>query len=244
MKREIGIKAYHHALGDSIQFSTLPEIFSKMGYDVYLLSDASFKNQEIKDLVWMDNPYIKGEKDVEWILGDKPGRIYENKSENFIKNWEIAHGVDPQNDFPKIYYTPRKIEGVDIIIDISAQSVTYNVPLLVSEIRNFINGNYPDSKCQLITSNKFPVQNNFGFDLIEVENLKRYVDLINSCKVFISCSSGGHSLAASIRHINKEFRQICFLPEKIETDSLYCPTYDYLTESKRFIYPLVEYIKI
>ena len=65
MKREIGVKAYHCALGDSIQFSTLPEIFSKMGYDVYLLPDASFKNQEIKDLVWMDNPYIKGEKNVD-----------------------------------------------------------------------------------------------------------------------------------------------------------------------------------
>jgi hypothetical protein len=244
MRKEIGIKAYHWALGDSIQFSTLPEIFSKMGYDVYLLPDASFKNQEIKDLVWMCNPYIKGEKNIEWSLGDIPGRAYENRSENFIKNWEISHGIDPENEFPKIYYTPRKIDGVDIIIDISAQSVTYNIPLLVSEIRNFISKNYPNSKCQLITSRKFPVNDNFGFDLIEAENLKHYVDLINSCNVFISCSSGGHSLAASIRHINKEFRQICFLPERIETDSQYCPTYDYLMETKRFIYPLVEYIKI
>jgi len=244
MRKEIGIKAYHWALGDSIQFSTLPESFSKMGYDVYLISDAPFKNQEIKDLVWLSNPYIKGEKQIDWEIGDTPGRAYENKLDNFIKNWEVAHGLEPLNDFPKIYYTPNKIEGIDVIIDISAQSVTYNTELLVEKIKEYVKLKFPYSKCQLVTSKKFPVKNNFGFDLIEVEGLRHYVDVINSCNAFISCSSGGHSLAASIRHLNKKFKQVCFIPEKIETDSAYRPTYDYLMETKLFIYPLVEYIKM
>jgi len=244
VKREIGIKAYHWALGDSLQFSTLPEIYSNMGYDVYLLKDAKFKNEEIKDLVWNSNPYIKGEKVIEWELGDIPGRIYENKTDNFIKNWEVAHGLEPLNDFPKIYYNPSKLSGVDVLIDISAQSVIYDKDKLLSSIKKHLKENFKKSDCLLITSDKFPVIDDYGFNLIKVKDLRHYADLINSCSAYLSCSSGGHSLAASIRHLNKNFKQVCFLPEKIDSCGEYLPTYDYLTNTKSFIYPLVEYVKI
>lgn len=241
MRKEIGIKAYHGGLGDSLQFSTLPEIFSNMGYDVYLVDDANFRNQEIKELVWNNNPYIKGEKVIEWELGDIPGRIYENKVDSFIKNWEIINGVNPLNDFPKIYYTPKEIDGIDIIIDISAQSTQYDNKILIDNIKKHIQINYPDSQCKLVTSKMYPVRDNFGIDLIEIENLKHYADVINSCNVFISGSSGSHSLAASIRHLNTRFEQICFLPEITNSATT---NYSYFTTTKHFIYPLVNYIKI
>lgn len=241
MSQEIGIKAYFGGLGDSLQFSTLPEIFSKMGYDVYLLSDSNFRNPEIKELVWGDNPYVKGEKLIEWKLGDIPGRIYENRVDNFIKNWEVIHGTEPINDFPKIYYTPRRLDNIDIVIDISAQSTHYDNNVFVSNIRKYLDLHYPNSKPMLVSSKMYPLSMNFGFDVIEIENLKHYVDVINSCNVFISGSSGSHSLAASIRHINKGFKQICFIPETSNSDTT---NYSYFTTTKHFIYPLVDYIKI
>ena len=241
MKQEIGIKAYFGGLGDSLQFSTLPEIFSNMGYDVYLVSDSNFRNPEIKELVWGDNPYIKGEKFIDWKLGDIPGRIYENKTDNFIKNWEILHGVEAINDFPKIYYNPKKIDGIDVIIDISAQSTQYDNKILIDNIKKYLALNHSNSVCRLVASKMYPISDSFGFDVIEIENLKNYVDIINSCNVFISGSSGSHSLAASIRHINKNFKQICYLPETSNSNTT---NYSYFTKNKHFIYPLVEYIKI
>jgi|694.fasta_scaffold05811_11 hypothetical protein len=241
MHKEIGIKSYFGGLGDALQFSTLPEIFSNMGYHVYLTEDSDFRNEEIKELVWIDNPFIKGIKKIEWSLGDIPGRIYENKVDNFIKNWEIIHGINPTNDFPKIYYQPKYVDGMDIIIDISAQSTQYDDKILIDNIKKFIDLKYPNSQCKLVTSKMYPVSDNFGFDLIEIKNLKHYVDIINSCNVFISGSSGSHSLAASIRHINKRFDQICFIPETSNSETT---NYSYFTKSKHFIYPLVNYIKI
>jgi hypothetical protein len=212
-----------------------------MGYDVYLVSDSNFRNQEIKELVWEGNPYIKGEKSIDWKLGDIPGRIYENKVDNFIKNWEIIHGVKAINDFPKIYYQPKKIDDIDVIIDISAQSTHYDNKILIGNIKKYLTLNYPCSEYRLISSKIYPISDSFGFTVMEIENLKHYVDVINSCNVFISGSSGSHSLAASIRHINKEFKQICFIPEISNSDTT---NYSYFTKTKHFIYPLVDYIKI
>ena len=63
------IKAYHGGLGDCLQFSTLPEQFSKQqGRDTYVLDESHFRNKEIYDLVWGCNPYIKGENLVIGML--------------------------------------------------------------------------------------------------------------------------------------------------------------------------------
>ena len=35
-------------LGDNLQYSTLPELFVKNGYDVYISNQSEFRNDEIK----------------------------------------------------------------------------------------------------------------------------------------------------------------------------------------------------
>ena len=45
---DVLIKAYHGGLGDCLQFSTLPEQFSKQqGRDTYVLDESNFRNKEI-----------------------------------------------------------------------------------------------------------------------------------------------------------------------------------------------------
>ena len=38
-------------LGDNLQFSTLPEMFSKLGYEVYISDKNAYRSVEIFDLV-------------------------------------------------------------------------------------------------------------------------------------------------------------------------------------------------
>ena len=65
-------------LRDSLQFSTLPEEFYKQkGRKTYVWGGATFRNQEIYDLVG-PNPYVHGVKDGEWNAGDLPTIEYSN----------------------------------------------------------------------------------------------------------------------------------------------------------------------
>jgi hypothetical protein len=246
--KEIGIKAYFGGLGDSLQFSTLPRRFSELGYEVYLVNDAPFRSIETKELVWDNNPYILGQKNVEWRLGDTPGTVYENKFDSFIKNWEYIHGLTPINDFPEIYYEPLWVDNIEGIIDISSISITYNIPTLIDAIRNYILLNYPTLNFKLVSSKYNKIADNHGFEVIEVESLKNYVDIINSCKVFISVNSGSHSLAAGLRNINKEFKHVSFIPENDKNfkgiDTTHETLFDYIMRKKIFIYPTIDYIKI
>lgn len=245
---ELGIKAYFGGLGDSLQFSTLPRRFSELGHKVYLVNDAPFRGEETKNLVWNNNPHISGQKIVDWKLGDTPGTIYENKFDSFIKNWEHIHGLIPMNDFPEIYYKPLWVDNIEGIIDISTITLSYNLELLIEDIKKYISLNYPLLNFRIVNSSHRINKENYGFDVIEIGSLNEYVDVINSCKVFISVHSGQHALAASIRNINKEFKQICYMPEYDPgyrgIDTTTETIFDNFMRRKFFIFPLVEYRRI
>ena len=118
---DVLIKAYHGGLGDCLQFSTLPEQFSRQqGRETYVLDESHFRNKEIYDLVWGCNPYIKGVKSGHWNAGDIPDIQFTNRNgyHSCIRNWEELHGLTPTNDYPKIYYEPKKIEGYLSLIHI------------------------------------------------------------------------------------------------------------------------------
>jgi len=58
MSKKIIISQPWGGLGDNLQYSTLPELFSKKGYDVYISNNNKVRNNEIFDLIWKMNPYI------------------------------------------------------------------------------------------------------------------------------------------------------------------------------------------
>jgi hypothetical protein len=244
---EIGIKAYFGGLGDSIQFSTLPERFSDLGYKVYLVDDAEFRTNQTKELVWDYNPHILGQKNIKWVLGDTPGKIYENKFDNFIKNWEYIHGLIPINEFPKLYYKPLWVDNIEGIIDISTTTLNYDIGVLIDDIKNYITQNHPKTNFKLISNKNEKIIEAFGLEVIDV-NLKDYVDIINSCKIFISVHSGQHAIAASLRNVNKDFKQICYIPQYDENltwvDTTNETIFDNFMRRKFFIFPMVEYRKI
>jgi len=111
-------------LGDNLQFSTLPEMFSKLGYEVYISKNNRYRNFEIFELVWKLNPYVKGISSERHNIGDicSYTRIHPQKS--IIYNQEASHGIVPENEIPKIFYTPKIINEFQdkIFVDLSAKS--------------------------------------------------------------------------------------------------------------------------
>lgn len=58
--KDIIISQEWGGLGDNLQYSILPELYSNEGYDVYISSNNNCRNNEIFEIVWKSNPYIKG----------------------------------------------------------------------------------------------------------------------------------------------------------------------------------------
>ena len=218
------LDSYWGGLGDWLSISTLPEEFTKQkGIDVYLNSGASFRNEGIKELFLL-NPFIKGLKAGRATIGNipLPDRImYNNFVGVFIKNWEISHGLEGKNDFPKIYYTPEKKSGYEnvLLVDMSTITATYD-PVVLCDILNSIRGNWDllsVNFSQKLNSPENDIFHNgrheyydFGISKININSIFEYCDLISSVGGYISLHSGGHSLAAAIRNqFHPELKQMC-----------------------------------
>lgn len=188
-------------LGDNLQFSTLPERFSKLGYHFYVSNKNKYRNSEIYDLVWKLNPYVKGISDENPNAGETGSyrRIYSDKS--IIYNQESCHGIQPENEIPKIYYKPKIINEFQnkIFVDISSKS---NFPIKPKDFDSYLKDKYRDFE---IITPKFndKIDNhkdsNFKYnDRIKIESIFHFCDLIHSCKYFYCCYSGQSVLASAL----------------------------------------------
>jgi len=216
---DVILAAFHGGLGDNLQFSTLPEEFHKQqGRDTYIWSQASFRNQEIYDLVWGHNPYVKGIKDGDWSAGDTPDRHRVIESD-CISNWEALHGLKPTNKYPKIYYEPEKISSFDnvILVDLSSISITYDeekILKLYDAVRKTHEGMV---FLEVEFTNKIKGATIIEPDVtgvVEIESIFTYVDLMYSSFGVISLHSGQNHLAAAIKNqYNNDLEVYCLMDE-------------------------------
>lgn len=140
-------------IGDNLQFSTLPELGYKFGVDVYVSNRNFYRNESIKNLIWDNNPYIKG-------FTDEPGNIGEyidySPTNNVIMNWEIKLFGEYINDSPKLYYKPNLIVDYidEIVIDSNAVSRPINFNNVIENNKNAIllNKTYKDYKNKITNS--------------------------------------------------------------------------------------------
>ena len=216
---DVILAAFHGGLGDNLQFSTLPEEFHKQqGRDTYISSQASFRNQEIYDLVWGCNPYIKGIKEGDWSAGDTPDRHRVIESD-CISNWEALHGLKPTNKYPKIYYEPEKISSFDnvILVDLSSISITYDdekILKLYDAVRKTHEGMV---FLEVEFTNKIKGATIIEPDVtgvVEIESIFTYVDLMYSSFGVVSLHSGQNHLASAIKNqYNNDLEVYCLMDE-------------------------------
>jgi hypothetical protein len=187
-------------LGDNLQYSTLPQLYTERGYDVYISKQNVYRNREMYDLVWKLNPYIKGESDEEPNAGACVPLQF--VSSQFITNVEKSHGLQGTRIYPSIYYTPKKIPSLEntLLYDMTSVSSSYGDDYIDTRFTSIFNM-YPTlSKKKIIFKN---IANrstpDFHTDVIEVQSIFDYCDLIYSCKIFTCLFSGGAVLASAIK---------------------------------------------
>jgi hypothetical protein len=168
-------------LGDNLQLSTLPEVAYNLGIDVYVSNHNTYKNPEIKKLVWDTNPYIKG-------YTDEPGNtIFSGTpSGNVISHWEQLTFGKVFNNRPKLYYTPKKITELHsrIVVDSNAHAVNSGEAVSTISIK------HPDA---LYLNCAAPSTG----DSITSSDIFEWVDMITSAKEFVCQHSGGSVVAAA-----------------------------------------------
>ena len=216
---DVILAAFHGGLGDNLQFSTLPEEFHKQqGRDTYIWSQASFRNQEIYDLVWGCNPYIKGIKEGDWSAGDTPDRHRVIESD-CISNWEALHGLKPTNKYPKIYYEPEKVSAFDnvILVDLSSISITYDAEKIL-KLYDVVKKTHEGMVFLAVEfTNKIKDATIIEPDvtgIVEIESIFTYVDLIYSSFGMISLHSGQNHLASTIKNqYNNDLEIYCLMDD-------------------------------
>ncbi len=201
-------------LGDHLQFSTLPEMFFNEGEDFYLHRSLIFRNEEIKQLVWDLNPYVKGISDytpncgeLKYCSGKEPVGRYSLTEVN-----EYYNNLKPTNKFPKIYYKHDRYEPNTfrdrIYIDMfsigaimQGSFAQKNTILNLQDFIKFTIKNNENRELFLIKNKHQYTGLDIGINLpvYEIKNIFEYCDLIKYCNTFITLFSGSMVLASAIK---------------------------------------------
>lgn len=233
-------------LGDNLQFTTLPRLYSQRGIEFYLSNTNRYMNEDIYDVVWKYNPYVKGISDDPPNIGAGAPNLPSGVCDNVISASEIRHGFSGDGRYPEIYYKPNKLNELynTTIVDFSAISTLkyglYNMDSLFKQIENNLNF----SECVMVyfKKNLREVRNillEFSSGLtpktIEIESLAHYADVLYSSKSYYSLHSGGHCLAAGIKNKYGNSIEInCFLPGTVKNRR----------EKSCYVFDNVNYIEI
>lgn len=193
-------------LGDHLALSTLPEMYVKNGYTVYISDTQEFRSDEIYDLVWKLNPFVKGKSNLP-VNVTPVDRPWGPNDGNFIKYREIQCGVtNGYRKYPVVYYTPKRIAELADYLIVDSGSVSANEGN-ADYAKSFqtIYDKYPHLERRLLKfklgykgHKSFTPKNNI-VPTYEIENMYHLCDVLFTCKVFVSGVSGSSHLASAIK---------------------------------------------
>lgn len=194
-------------LGDHLQFSTLPELYSKQGHTVWIHKDAPYRNKEIRKFVWGSNPYVAGYTDMEPNVGGGFAHV-RHITDSIVSDWEVAHGFGVQNHYPKLYYVPDT-DGMrfekTILIDLTCVSDTYDRDTLLRAVdvlieRDLKHTNLEHKAVAFTNSNVFTEEHVINdFPITFIHSLAHYADALSNCAGIITLMSGAAVLASTIK---------------------------------------------
>lgn len=250
--KKIIISQSFGGLGDNLQFTTLPKLFNDRGYEIYISSNNAVRNAEIFDLVWGMNPYVKGVINENELATDDFILVGANmqcrwpvaeKNYYFMHRIEIAHGHNPTNLYPIIYYSPNKINEFSsyTVIDITGESQAFE--LKFQELRRHINNYISDNNInpydvRVVHFKRINKSENIKYfseySTIEINNIQEYCDVLYSCKYYLTSNSGAHNLASAVKQNNETPDIICWnhwenWPECFEKGYYHYPNVKYIT---------------
>jgi len=136
--KELVIKTSAGGLGDHLRLTTIPELASNNGFECYLDESNNYSNKNIFDVVWKNNPFIKGVKKSADAL-DLTDAAYRKIMEDsfyksklsFIENIEMIYGFHPTNKTPKLYFSPQNFAFLNdkVLVDLNCKTHFYHYHL-------------------------------------------------------------------------------------------------------------------
>jgi len=228
--KRIVIKHPVGGLGDCLSLSTLPEMFARHGIDSYIHSSQRYNNEEVQNLVWKSNPYVKGVTDEPPNAGGcrdigarmpdgKLVRCVEDLTLGFISRIEVRHDLLATNRYPSVYYAPRIIPRLRniVIVDVGSISMASNIPAMLEYLDfvvshyNYIGDNMRQVQfIQKVANNNLMLLTNV--EQYTINSLEHYCDVLFSCHALITTHSGAHSLAIALRRDRPGPTIHCFCP--------------------------------
>lgn len=218
---KVVLSSRYGGLGDNLQYSTLPRLLKSLGKSVYIRKDSYYRNQEIRQLVWDLNPYIDGFIESESNAGDDCDDYrYFGLHDNHIQNVEWSHGIEPQSDFPELYYTPKKLTHLEncLVVDISAISLAAEYSSMQDSIkkkidqiacnRKVVSVKYTNSllvrpgdaerpRGYTPPNSMFVMQNEI--EQVAVSNIFELTDVLSSCESICCLHSGVEVLSLALK---------------------------------------------
>ena len=97
-------------LGDNLQFTTLPKLFSEKGVDFFISKHNTYRNPEIYEFCWGKNPYVKGIVNNIANIGSCAPDLQKGRTDNIVSAAEIRHGFSGSGRYPEIYYDAKVLD--------------------------------------------------------------------------------------------------------------------------------------
>jgi len=201
-------------LGDNLCFSTLPERYNEIGIDFYLYEGNKYRNEEIYDLVWGHNPFVKGITSETPNIGANVGGVYFRKKgfygENFSEVIETTHGFKPKNKYPVIYYKPKLIASLQYktIINLTSISGIFDINKLKHVVGELSNGDdivftYYENHNKINKNDSIHNNRHSFYDVgyeerVGVTDIFNLCDILHSAKKIITLYSGTCPLSSAI----------------------------------------------
>lgn len=225
-------------LGDNLAHSIIPELCRERGIKCYLSKHNAYRNQDIHDFVWGINPYIEKEytdtTDLSWL--DKC-KTYEVGGLNHIQVLQRVYGFNTDIEYPKIYYNPKYICSFQnkTLIDLTACTTAGD--MTIDKIQNILNNLYINTNNTVyVTHSSIPHTKAFYLqneaEVVDINNLKYYSDVISSSTRFITLFSGQSVLASTLKHqLNLDIQIDVLAPSRY----LPHPNYSYTFSNTNYI---------
>ena len=196
-------------------YSVLPEaIQKKFGVKVNISEYSNIRNNEITDLVWRKNPYVKIIKKHGVFITCPIIKKYTNYNDALFN----MLGLKTKNI--KIYYTPKKIICNEIVCDLTfGPSGTFNGytdKKFMIAVKRYLDDMYYNKKLVFLIPN-IPNCNSSIVKYIlkkrrtnarikNINTIYETIDMLNSAQKVICLYSGSASLCAAI---NKNATVLC-----------------------------------
>jgi hypothetical protein len=225
-KEDIIIEQPDGGLGDNLAYTTLPELYSKLGHKVYISSKNAYRNNQIYDLVWKLNPYVEGISDSPQNAGLARGQAGSGEDQ-FIKRVELGHNLtNGYRKYPVIYYKPKYIYGIDKYIFYDTTAITTNPkPSHVRKSFESVFLKYPHMTPRRIefTNIKNRIIPGLEHQAYKIKTIQEYCDLLYSCKIFVCGQSGSAVLASAVKQDNDSPEIFSFW----DLEKYYCNTFKF-----------------